>query len=145
VAVRQPGNAAGAEAVLSWLTGAPAAVTFARGEPRYEPGAATGELARDADALLLVGIGEGDGVPPPALQRVVPTVWIGPSASGSKAAAVAIAAAPIESTAGTIFRMDGAVLRPRPGAQDPEGRPTEAEVLSRIRTAVDELAARASA
>ena len=63
----------------------------------------------------------------------------------SEPAAVAIDAAPLEATPGTVFRMDGAALRRQPEAPDPGGRPTEASVLSRLRTAVAERTTRDNA
>ena len=56
--LRIPGDVAGADAVLCWLTGFPFAVNLARGYPRYNPGeySANDLLERgEADACLLVG------------------------------------------------------------------------------------------
>jgi formylmethanofuran dehydrogenase subunit B len=55
--LRAGGNRSGAEAVLTWQTGYPLAVDFARGHPRYAPHDGAGaRLARgDADAVLVVG------------------------------------------------------------------------------------------
>jgi formylmethanofuran dehydrogenase subunit B len=56
--LRIPGDVAGADSVLCWLTGFPFAVNFARGYPRYNPDeyAANALLERgEVDACVLVG------------------------------------------------------------------------------------------
>jgi len=56
--LRIPGDVAGADAVLCWLTGFPFAVNLARGYPRYNPGEYTANdlLERgEIDACVLVG------------------------------------------------------------------------------------------
>jgi formylmethanofuran dehydrogenase subunit B len=82
--LRGGGNMPGAAAVLTWQTGYPAAVDFARGVPRYRPGDGTlmARLERgELDALLVVG-----AVDPSADEwagRVLPVAHavIGPRAS----------------------------------------------------------------
>src|SRR5213083_202200 len=55
--LRGGGNRSGADAVLTWQTGFPFAVDFARGYPSYQPqvGAATLLGGGDVDAALVVG------------------------------------------------------------------------------------------
>jgi formylmethanofuran dehydrogenase subunit B len=56
--LRIPGDVAGADAVLCWLTGFPFAVNLARGYPRYGPGEySANDLLerREVDACLFVG------------------------------------------------------------------------------------------
>src|SRR3989475_9169576 len=55
--LRGGGNRSGADAVLTWQTGFPFAVDFARGYPSYQPqaGAATLLGGGDVDAPLVVG------------------------------------------------------------------------------------------
>ena len=56
--LRIPGDVAGADAVLCWLTGFPFAVNLSRGYPRYNPGEySANELLElgEVDACLLVG------------------------------------------------------------------------------------------
>lgn len=56
--LRIPGDVAGADSVLCWLTGFPFAVNFARGYPRYNPGEYTANelLERgEVDACVFVG------------------------------------------------------------------------------------------
>lgn len=83
--LRGGGNRVGADAVLTWQTGFPMAVDFARGAPRYEPyDAAHSRLARDgADVVLLAG--SADAIPA-AVHRALGSarvVAIGPRASAT--------------------------------------------------------------
>jgi formylmethanofuran dehydrogenase subunit B len=83
--LRAGGNRVGAEAVLTWQTGYPMAVSFARGAPRYEPyDPAHARLAQaGVDAVLLVG--SADAAPASvrdALGRAR-VIMIGPRASTS--------------------------------------------------------------
>jgi len=61
--LRLPGDVAGADSVLCWLTGYPFGVNFSRGYPRYNPGEYTaGEILErgETDCCVLVG-GESVG------------------------------------------------------------------------------------
>ena len=63
VSLGGPGNAAGADNVLTWQTGYPFAINLARGYPRFGPSEYTASdvLARaECDAALIVS---GDPVP----------------------------------------------------------------------------------
>jgi formylmethanofuran dehydrogenase subunit B len=120
--LRSEGNARGAEDVLAWQTGFPAAVSFARGHPRANPGefSAAALLERgDVDAALVVAsdpLGQLPGL------RELPVVVVDARATAtSKAAQVAFATAAdgIE-VAGTVHRMDGVPIplrAPLAGAQ----------------------------
>lgn len=138
IGVRSPGNPAGAENVLAWRTGFPAAVSFARGEPRYGPGEFTGESLLEkgeVDAALLVGADPALHLGPEArshLQRI-PTVRLGPAPDGG-ARVVFIPTAPLEETAGTVFRMDGIALPHAP--TEPGSLPSEATILKRLAAAI---------
>ena len=126
------GNARGAEDVLAWQTGFPAAVSFARGHPRANPGelAAAALLERgEVDAALVVA---ADPVARLPGLRELPLVVIDAHATAtSEAARVAFATAAdgIE-VAGTVHRMDGVPipLRAPLAAQ----RPGIADVLAAI-------------
>ena len=106
LALRGEGNARGAEDVLAWQTGFPAAVSFARGYPRANPGefSAAALLERgEVDAALVVAAD-----PLPGL-RELPLVVVDTRATATlEAARVAFAAAAdgVE-VPGTIHRMDG--------------------------------------
>jgi formylmethanofuran dehydrogenase subunit B len=81
VTLRHEGNAAGAEDVLAWQTGYPAAVSFAGGHPRANPGelSVAAVLERgDADAALVVGSDPLEHLPPHAAERLrtIPVVSV---------------------------------------------------------------------
>jgi formylmethanofuran dehydrogenase subunit B len=112
--LRGDGNARGAEDVLAWQTGFPAAVSFARGHPRANPGelSAAALLERgELDAALVVASDPAEHLPPAAADRLreLPVVVVDVRATAtSRAARVAFGAAAdgIE-VPGTIHRMDG--------------------------------------
>ncbi len=140
VGVGAPGNAVGAENVLTWQTGFPSALSFARGYPRYGPGefdAETVLVRGDVDAALVVGADPGAHLSERALDglRRIPVVRIG--GADDAGARVFLKAAPLRETAGRVYRMDGVALRHRPLSQGGAGDvPTEAEALARIAAAV---------
>ena len=115
--LRQDGNARGAEDVLAWQTGYPAAVSFARGHPRARPGefSAAGLLERgETDAALIIGFDALRHLPPPAADhlRRIPTIVVDPRATETAAVArvaFATAAGGVQRE-GTIHRMDGVPL-----------------------------------
>jgi formylmethanofuran dehydrogenase subunit B len=84
--LRAGGNRSGADAVLAWQTGYPAAVDFARGYPRYRPhdGTAVARLGRGEVDVALV-IGSAELVPIEVASNLAPikVVLIGPRASQS--------------------------------------------------------------
>ena len=112
--LRRDGNARGAEDVLGWQTGFPAAVSFARGHPcanagehgavaLLERGAVDAALVVASDPLAHLPVAAGDRL------RELPMVVVDARATATAAAArVAFAAAAdgIE-VAGTVHRMDG--------------------------------------
>jgi formylmethanofuran dehydrogenase subunit B len=120
LALGGPGNPSGAEAVLTWQAGAPLAVDFARGVPRFLPSEA-GAHARlvrgEADAALVVGP-VPDRLPPAAIAHLesIPRVVIAPDATVppvQATVALASARAGIEA-GGTVLRCDGVTLPLRP-------------------------------
>jgi formylmethanofuran dehydrogenase subunit B len=159
--LRHDGNARGAEDVLAWQTGYPAAVSFARGHPRARHGefSAAGLLERgETDAALVVGFDALRHLPPRAADRLrrIPTVVVDPRATETAAAArvaFATAAGGVQRE-GTAHRMDGvpvtlraplaaerqeglraplAAERPgHPRAPLPHERPGDGEVLAAI-------------
>lgn len=132
VAVRGDGNARGAEDVLAWQTGFPAAVSFARGYPRANPGELSAAALLDrgeVDAALVIACDALEQLPG---LRELPTVVIDARATDTlKAARVAFATAAdgIE-VAGTAHRMDGVPL-PLRALLDGD-RPTAEDVLAAI-------------
>ena len=130
--LRGDGNARGAEDVLAWQTGYPAAVSFARGYPRANPGEldAVGLLERgEVDAALVIASDPLADLPAAAADRLrgLPLAVVDARASATAAAAhvaFATAADGIE-VAGTIHRMDGVpvplrapLAAERPGVED---------------------------
>jgi formylmethanofuran dehydrogenase subunit B len=130
--LRGDGNARGADDVLAWQTGFPAAVSFARGHPRANPGElSAGVLLErgEVDAALVIACDALARLPG---LRDVPTVVIDArDTATAKAARVAFATA-VEGieVAGTAHRMDGV---PVPLRALLEGdRPAAADVLAAI-------------
>jgi formylmethanofuran dehydrogenase subunit B len=130
--LRAGGNGSGAEAVMTWQTGFPFAVDFARGHPRYRPhaGAAVCLARGEIDAALVLG--SPAGVPEPVATALagVPCVAIGPRASeGAKGFTPTIAVdtgVPGIHEAGTALRMDDVPLPLRAMVAGP---PTALEVV----------------
>jgi formylmethanofuran dehydrogenase subunit B len=137
VTLRRESNAAGAHDVLAWQTGYPAAVSFATGYPRAEPGhlSASAVLARgDADAALVVASDPLDHMPAEAAERLrsIPVVSVDARETRTAAAArVAFTtAAPGVHRAGVVHRLDGVPVPLR--AVLGSSRPSDEEVLVRI-------------
>jgi formylmethanofuran dehydrogenase subunit B len=130
--LRREGNARGAEDVLAWQTGFPAAVSFARGYPRANPGelsAAALLQRREVDAALVVASDPLEHLPAAAAERLreVPTVVVDERDTATAAAArvVFVAGAAGVDVAGTVHRMDGVpiplrapLVAERPGVED---------------------------
>jgi formylmethanofuran dehydrogenase subunit B len=111
--LRIPGDVAGADAVLCWLTGFPFAVNFARGFPRYNPGeySANELLERgEVDACLLVGSESCAELSPRARRNLerLPTIALDyPHVEPPIAATVQVTTAIYGiHAAGTAYRMD---------------------------------------
>jgi len=127
--LRREGNARGAEDVLAWQTGFPAAVSFARGYPRANPGELSAAVLLErgeVDAALVVASDPLAHLPAPAAQRLreLPTVVVDARATATaKAARVAFATAAdgIE-VAGTVHRMDGVPIPLRAPLAGERGR-----------------------
>jgi formylmethanofuran dehydrogenase subunit B len=139
--LRGDGNARGAEDVLTWQTGFPAAVSFARGYPRANPGelSAAALLERgEVDAALVVASDPLEHLSATAADhlRELPTVVIDARATAtSQAARVAFATAAdgIE-VPGTVHRMDGVPVPLRAPLATELGRagPSTEDVLAAI-------------
>ena len=132
LALRGDGNSRGAEDVLAWQTGFPAAVSFGRGHPRANPGelSAAALLERgEVDAALVVACDALEQLPG---LRELPTVVVDArDTETARAARVAFATA-VEGieVAGTAHRMDGVPV-PLRALLDGE-RPAVADVLAAI-------------
>jgi len=111
--LRIPGDVAGADAVLCWLTGFAFAVNLSRGYPRYNPGEYTAnELLEcgEVDACLLVGSECCSDLSPRARTAIesIPTIALDyPHVEPELAAAVQFTTAIYGiHAAGTAYRMD---------------------------------------
>jgi formylmethanofuran dehydrogenase subunit B len=137
--LRAGGNCSGADAVLTWQTGYPAAIDFARGYPRYRPydGTALARLTRsDVDAALILG---SSGLMPAEILAPlaqVPCAVIGPRASDGPLArcdvAIDTGVAGIHE-GGTAIRMDDVPLPLRPSV---DGFAAAADVARGLRQLV---------
>src|SRR2546430_7284312 len=83
--LRGGGNRSGADAVLTWQTGFPFAVDFARGYPTYRPQADAAALlgTGEVDAALVIGTPATLPMPVVAGLARIPSVAIGPRASAA--------------------------------------------------------------
>jgi formylmethanofuran dehydrogenase subunit B len=137
VTLRRESNASGAEDVLAWQSGYPAAVSFATGHPRANPGelSAAAVLARgDADAALVVASDPLDHLPAAAAERLraipVVTVDATDTATAGAARVAFTTAAPGVHRPGVVHRLDGIPVPLRaPLASE---RPSDEEVLAAI-------------
>ncbi len=135
----QPGNSAGASAVLSWQTGAASAVDFSLGYPRHLPGEATliDRMAhREVDIILIVADDPLDFL---SVDQVLaglenaPLIVIAPANTDlwERPATIAFdVARPGIEAGGTVARVDGVMLPLRPAIAS--GLPTDWEILDAI-------------
>lgn len=144
VPLRGPGNAAGAENVLTWQTGYPFGVSFHRGFPCFGPGEFTGPellLRGEADAALIIatdpaGARQCAGREHLARIPYVAVDWR--DTETMRGAAVAFPTASyITSSLGTVYRMDNLSLPLRPSLASP--RPPTTEVLTRLERRIRDL------
>ncbi|MFW5940534.1 MAG: formylmethanofuran dehydrogenase subunit B [Chloroflexota bacterium] len=142
--VRGHGNVTGADNVVTWQTGYPFAVNFARGYPRFNPGEFTTVdlLARgEADAALIVASDPGANFPKAAIEHLhrIPTIVLDPKATYTTALArVAFTTATYGiNTPGTVYRMDDVPIYLRPAFPSPY--PSDQEVLTAIRHRIRQL------
>jgi len=137
IPMRGHGNVAGADQVLTWLSGYPTAVSFARGYPQFGPGefSSVDVLARrEADAAFIIASDPVAHLPRAAAEHLgrIPTILMAPNANcSSRAARVNLPTACYGIDApGTSYRMDNVPLRLR--AVLPRAKPTDEEILSKI-------------
>jgi formylmethanofuran dehydrogenase subunit B len=142
--VRGHGNVTGADNVVSWQTGFPFGVNFARGFPRFNPGEFTtvDTLARgDADAAMVIAADPASNFPQAAIERLkqIPVIVLDPKESHtSRLARVAFTTATYGiNVAGTVYRMDDVPITLRPAFPSPY--PSDEEVLTRIKNRVREM------
>jgi len=141
IPMRGHGNVAGADQVLTWASGYPFAVSYARGYPQFGPGefTAVDVLARgEADAALIVASDPVAHFPRAAAEHLerIPTIVLDPTPSLT--AAIAQVVFPTAyyglDAAGTAYRMDNVPIPLR--RVFPSERPTDEEILDRMIEAV---------
>ncbi len=141
IPMRGHGNVTGADQVMTWQSGYPFAVSFARGHPVYGPGefSAVDVLARgEADAALILASDPVAHFPRAAGQALerIPTIVLDPMPSLTTAVARVVlpTACSGVDAAGTAYRMDGIPIRLRPVLSST--RPTDEEILDQLIEAV---------
>ena len=133
-----PGNVGGADNVVTWSTGYPFAVNFARGYPRFGPGefGAQDVLARGETDLALVIARDPMGLFPSAAARAhlarIPHITVGPVVT--QAPLCFVTATPGIHASGTVYRMDDVAL-PMRGVL-PCTLPSEETVLGQLLAAI---------
>ena len=141
IPMRGHSNVAGADQVMTWQTGYPFAVSFARGYPQYGPGEFTAVdlLARgEVDAALIIASDPAAHFPRGAAEYLeqIPTIVIDPEKNmTAKAARVFLPTACCGIDApGTYYRMDNISIYARPVVAS--GRPRDEDVLTGIMEAM---------
>jgi formylmethanofuran dehydrogenase subunit B len=144
--VRGHGNVTGADNVVSWQTGFPFGISFARGYPRFNPGEFTtvDVLSRgEADAALIIASDPASNFPKAAAEHLkrIPTIVLDTKASvtGQIAKVVFTTATYGINTPGTVYRMDDVAITLRPAFDSPY--PSDEEILTAIKNRVRELLA----
>lgn len=141
IPMRGHGNVAGADQVLTWQSGYPFAVSFARGYPQYSPGefSAVDELVREeVDAALILASDPVAHFPKVAGNQLkrIPTIVLDPMRNLTAESAQVFF--PTGSygvdAAGTSYRMDNVSIRLRQVITS--RRPTDEAVLSQIIEAI---------
>jgi len=134
MAMRGHGNVAGADCTLTWQTGYPFAINFARGYPQYNPGefTAVDMLARqEADAALIIASDPVAHFPRLAAQWLsqIPTIVLDPEANLTAREARVVLPTAIYgvSAVGTAYRMDNVPLPLKKVVDSPQ--PTDEQVL----------------
>jgi len=132
--MRDFGNEAGADNVLTWLAGFPFGIDFSRGCSRYNPGEFTADdllQRQEIDAALLIGVDPERTLTSASLEQLrrIPTiVFDSKVTAASRQAQVHITTAATGiSAAGTVYRMDKVPLPLRPVLRSPY--PTDENVI----------------
>jgi formylmethanofuran dehydrogenase subunit B len=142
--MRGHGNVTGGDNVVSWSTGYPFGVNFARGYPRFNPGEFTAVdllARREADAALVIAADPAANFPQAAIEHLgrIPTIVLDPHLSATaRIARVAFTTAVYGISAeGTVYRMDDVPIRLRPAL--PSRYPSDQAVLTALAARIREL------
>ncbi len=135
------GNVSGSGQVLTWTTGYPHSVDFARKYPRYSPKeySAAELLSREEiDAVLIMGsvdaMSPGAGLLDP-IPNSVPSIAVDPFNAPAFEATISFRTSlPGFDHGGTVYRVDGVPLPLRPFRKS--HLPSEAEVLAKLLAAL---------
>jgi formylmethanofuran dehydrogenase subunit B len=141
IPMRGHGNVAGADQVMTWQTGYPFGVSYARGYPVYGPGefSAVDVVSRgEADAALILASDPVAHWPAATARQLeqIPTIVLDPMPSLTTDVGHVVfptAQSGVDAT-GTAYRMDGVPIQLR--AVLTRERPTDEEVLDQIVEAV---------
>lgn len=135
--MRGHGNVAGADVTLTWQSGYPFAVSFARGYPQFNPGEFTAVdllVRRQADAALILASDPAAHFPRPAVERLarIPVILLdaGTSLTSRIARVIFPTAAYGVDAEGTAYRMDNIPLRLHKVVESTQ--PTDEEILRKI-------------
>lgn len=141
IPMRGHSNVAGADQVMTWQTGYPFAISFARGYPQYGPGEFTAVdlLAhKQTDAALILASDPVAHFPGGAAGYLeqIPTIVIDPEENmTAKSARVYLPTASCGiDAAGTYYRMDNIAIHARPLIAS--GRPSDEDILTDIMEAM---------
>jgi len=139
--MRGHGNVAGADQVLTWQSGYPFAVSFARGYPQYSPGeftAVDGLVREEVDAALILASDPVAHFPKVAGNRLkrIPTIVLDPimNLTAESAQVFFPTSCYGVDAAGTSYRMDNVPIRLRKVIAPM--RPTDEEILGQIIEAI---------
>jgi formylmethanofuran dehydrogenase subunit B len=139
--MRGHGNVAGADQVLTWQSGFPFAVSFARGYPQYSPGeftAVDGLVREEVDAALILASDPVAHFPKVAGNQLkrIPTIVLDPMMNLTVESAQVFFPTSCYGVdaAGTAYRMDNVPIRLRKVIAPM--RPTDEEILSQIIEAI---------
>lgn len=142
--VRGHGNVTGADNVVSWQTGFPFGINFARGYPRFNPGEWTTVdlLSRgEVDAALIIASDPASNFPKAAIEHLkrIPVITLDPKTTiTSQLARVAFTTATYGiNVPGTVYRMDNVPIALRPAFDSPY--PSDQHILTGIRERVRAL------
>ncbi len=140
--MRRYGDVAGADSVLTWQTGYPFGVNFARGYPRYNPGEFTGPdmlMRNEVDVCVVIGSDTLSDFPPAAIAnlRKIPVILLdSPGISSLVSANVKFTTAVYGvHRPGTAYRMDEVPIPLR--VLLPTDYPSDGEVLGAILKGVE--------
>ncbi|MEJ7812379.1 MAG: hypothetical protein WKG32_18360 [Gemmatimonadaceae bacterium] len=148
ITLRAGGNRSGAEAVLTWRTGFPLAVDFARGAPRYRPLEGASRLLErgEFDAALILGMPRSvPGAMARSLGRVR-CIAVGPRASENAFGAEVVIDTGVAGIheGGTAVRADDVPLPLRPSLEGPASATQVLRELARALSALEPVATRAA-